>query len=99
MIRREGYVIWPTYFDKALTWREGRRVPASLSVRSPTADKIVEAARRLGWQAHAEEGAHPKHWWRKTGKVIVKPRQQIKKQIVVKKLAETLVRLEQMSKK
>jgi signal recognition particle subunit SEC65 len=40
-------VLWPVYFDSAVTWSEGRRIPKSMAVRAPNTEDIVKAARSL----------------------------------------------------
>ncbi|MEM4545747.1 MAG: signal recognition particle subunit SRP19/SEC65 family protein [Nitrososphaerota archaeon] len=94
MIRREGFIIWPAYFDRALSWREGRRVPLRLSSRSPTVERLNKAAQKLGWYVKVEVAAHPKTHWRKTGRLIVKPDKPLSKQHVIKILAQELLRQE-----
>ncbi|PUA31462.1 MAG: hypothetical protein B9J98_06335 [Candidatus Terraquivivens tikiterensis] len=94
MIRRNGFVIWPIYFDRALSWGKGRRVPLRLSSRSPTVEKLSRAARMLGWQVEVEAAAHPRMGWRKTGRLIVKPDKPLSKQAVIKTLAKELLEQE-----
>ncbi|MEM2910706.1 MAG: signal recognition particle subunit SRP19/SEC65 family protein [Nitrososphaerota archaeon] len=94
MIRRNGFIIWPIYFDRALSWREGRRVPLRLSSRSPTVEKLSRAAKKLGWHVEVEAATHPRICWKKTGRLIVKPDKPISKQVVVKTLAQELLEQE-----
>ncbi|MCS7136454.1 MAG: signal recognition particle subunit SRP19/SEC65 family protein [Nitrososphaerota archaeon] len=94
MIRREGFIIWPTYFDRSLSWREGRRVPLRLSSRSPTVEKLSKAAQKLGWYVKVEVAAHPKTHWKKTGRLVVKPDKLLSKQSVIKALAQELLKQE-----
>lgn len=90
LIKREGYIIWPIYFDKNVPRSKCRRVPLNLAVRNPTAEKLAEAARALGWKVEVEKGSHPAFWWQKTGKVIVIPDKPMKKEAVIKTLAHRL---------
>ncbi|MCL7392131.1 MAG: hypothetical protein LZ162_00625 [Thaumarchaeota archaeon] len=94
MIRREGFIIWPTYFDRTLSWGKGRRVPLRLSSRLPTVEKLSRAAQKLGWYVKVEVAAHPKTHWKKTGRLIVKPDNPLSKQSVIKALAQELLRQE-----
>ncbi len=90
MIKRDGYIIWPIYFDKTVPRSKCRRVPVSLAVKNPSVDKIVEAVKSLGWKFEVEDGAHPSMWWVKTGKVIVKPDRKMNKHSLIKTLAHRL---------
>lgn len=94
LIKRDGYVLWPAYFDKTLPRSMCRRVPVSLAVRRPNAEMLAEAARRLGWKVVVEEGSHPAVWWRRTGKVVVKPGRPMSKSEVIRLLARQLKSLE-----
>jgi len=95
LIRRDGYVIWPAYFDASISRSMCRRVPLSLAVKNPTAEQIAAAARRLGWRFEVEQGSHPAMWWRKTGKVVVKPSERLGKNEVIRRLAAVLKTLQQ----
>jgi signal recognition particle subunit SRP19 len=90
MKRRDGFIIWPMYFDASVSRSLYRRVPLSLSVKNPRAEQVTEAARRLGWSAVIEPGEHPAFWWRKTGKVIVNPGKPMKKSEVIRALAKAM---------
>lgn len=90
MIRRDGYVIWPIYFDKNIPRSRCRRVPLSLAVKNPSVEKVAEAARSLGWRVEVEDGAHPSTSWVKTGKVVVKPDRHVNKNSLIKTLASRL---------
>ncbi|KFG80646.1 signal recognition particle protein Sec65 [Metarhizium anisopliae] len=55
--------IYPVYFDASRTLSQGRRVPASLAVRSPLAREIANACSRLRLPTLLEpEKTHPKDW-------------------------------------
>ena len=90
MLKRRGYVIWPIYFDKSISRSMCRRVSLGLAVRSPSAEQLAEAARRLGWRVELEPGSHPALWWRKTGKLIVDPGKPMKKSEVIRTLGKAL---------
>ncbi len=90
MIKRDGYVIWPIYFDKNVPRSRCRRVSLSLAVKNPSVEKIIEAARSLGWRIELESGAHPSTWWVRTGKIIVRPDKPMSKNFLIKTLAHRL---------
>ncbi len=52
----DHFYIYPAYLSGALPRRLGRRVPAAVAVPDVTLEEIVQAARRLGLSATAEEG-------------------------------------------
>lgn len=95
MIKRDGYIIWPIYFDKNIPRSRCRRVSNNLAVKNPSVEKIIEAAKSLGWSVMVEEGAHPSAWWIKTGKLIIKPNKPMNKNTVIKTLAHRLKILSQ----
>jgi signal recognition particle subunit SEC65 len=65
-------VLWPVYFDSALTYGEGRRVPKMLAMRAPKTEDIVKAAVASGLKAELQPNvAHPRYPWNKTGYVLV----------------------------
>ena len=47
-------IIWPAYIDAAKTRPEGRCVPLSCAVKSPTCKEIVDVLKSLGFQAVEE---------------------------------------------
>jgi len=91
MIRREAAVIWPSYFSKNLSRKQGRRVSLSLAVRNPSGETLVEAAESLSMTAQLEEGAHPSTWWRGTGKVLVTTRKKTTKNALITAIAITAI--------
>lgn len=46
-------------------------VRKDIAVENPTIDEIMHAAESLGYVKKIEEGAFPKYWWDRTGKVVV----------------------------
>ena len=60
-------------------------VERKLAVENPTAEEILKAVESLGYVKKIEEGAYPRFWWKKTGKVIAEKK--IKKSALLKKVA------------
>ncbi|MBI4362626.1 MAG: signal recognition particle protein Srp19 [Euryarchaeota archaeon] len=59
-------LLYPAYFDRNKTQREGRRVPRELAVPAPKLADLERAARTLGLQTHPEpEAAYPRAGWEK----------------------------------
>jgi signal recognition particle subunit SRP19 len=66
-------VLWPRYFDAALTRAEGRRVPKPLAVAKPDSGWVLAAAKKAGYSAEKEEkAAHPALPYESVGRVLVK---------------------------
>jgi signal recognition particle subunit SRP19 len=81
-------VVWPHYFDKALTRAQGRRVAADLAVEEPHAGAIANAARTLGLKVELDEAARPPLGSRR-GRVLVQ-RTPEKKEALLKQIARRL---------
>ena len=89
MIRKDGIILWPAYFERRIPRNKGRRVPLKLASDNVTADTIARACKALGFECEIVEGAYPKMWWRKTGYVIVKA-DSLRKNELIRKVAEQL---------
>lgn len=85
-------VLWPRYFDQALSRAEGRRVPTALAVKKPDAKWVAAAAKKAGFKPDLEEKAHhPGLPYKKPGRVLV-PKKGSKEQVikqVAQKMAES----------
>ncbi|WP_448577795.1 signal recognition particle protein Srp19 [Thermosphaera sp.] len=69
--RGRRIILYPSYFDSTLSRSDGRRIPASLAVPSPSIEEIYNAAAKLGLNPVVEnDKAYPGKWWVK-GRVIV----------------------------
>ncbi|MCS7126068.1 MAG: signal recognition particle protein Srp19 [Aigarchaeota archaeon] len=90
MIKKNGYIVWPIYFDKNVPRSKCRRVPLSLAVKNPSIENIVKAAESLGWKVEVETAAYPSMWWLKTGRAIIKPDKPMSKNSLIKTLAQRL---------
>ncbi|MCD6511595.1 MAG: signal recognition particle protein Srp19 [Thaumarchaeota archaeon] len=84
-------VIWLDYFDSSLSRAEGRRVPISLATKNPNLDRLVKAARALGYEPEGFEARHPKRPWRKSGYIVINKDRS--KEKVIKELALAMQRL------
>jgi signal recognition particle subunit SRP19 len=96
--KKDGYVIWPAYFDATHSRSKGRKVPLSLAVEKPSLSELIEAARAAGYaQVVAEEQArYPAYWYEQPGRVVVKSSE--KKSEVIKRIARALVELRKAKK-
>lgn len=84
--------VWAAYFDASKTRRYGRRIRADLAVRRPTQEDLVEAAKRLGLSATAEEACYPRDFW-ETGRVRIS--WEGKKEALIKKIGQELRKMRQ----
>lgn len=65
-------VLWPAYFDVALSRSDGRRVPEDLAVEEPTVEEIAEAVGQVGYDATVERDvAYPREHHRDRGRIVV----------------------------
>lgn len=70
--KKDLVILWPCYFDRAKTRREGRKVPKKLALQEPTTDIIAKTAKDLGFYVEIEpDKSHPSEPWKGTGRVIV----------------------------
>jgi signal recognition particle subunit SRP19 len=66
-------VLYPAFFDAALTRGKGRRVPESVAVEEPTVEEVARAVQQVGYDAVIErEKAYSREHWRTRGRVLVK---------------------------
>jgi signal recognition particle subunit SRP19 len=81
-------ILYPCYFNAALSREEGRRVPRSLGAKGPSASDIERALKRLAIPFEAQEHHHPAHWSRHEGRVIATWTG--KKEALIKKVARAM---------
>ncbi|MCX8201303.1 MAG: signal recognition particle subunit SRP19/SEC65 family protein [Candidatus Caldarchaeum sp.] len=93
MIKKDGIILWPVYFDAKSSREAGRRIPLSLAVTRPSAEDLMQACRKLGFDVEKVDACHPRTWYRKSGYVVVKTARRISKQDLIKKVAEELRRV------
>lgn len=74
MGRKDGLtVIWPAYLDADRSRAEGRAVPKSLAVESPTAEEIYEVCAGLKMSPVLEgKKRMPGSAWARPGRVLIK---------------------------
>jgi signal recognition particle subunit SRP19 len=91
MRQQDKVIIWPAYFDLTKTRKDGRRVPKSLAVVSPTIFEIKDVVEklRLKYEIRPDTG-YSKTPRLKTGTLLVEKK--VPKEETVKKIAEQLVK-------
>ncbi len=75
-------VLWPAYFDAALTRSEGRRVPEELAVDEPTVDEIATAVQQVGYDAVIEREKTYSREFEPRGRVLVQGAEDTKNDLV-----------------
>jgi signal recognition particle subunit SRP19 len=78
-------VIYPEYFDRALSRAEGRRVPTNVAIKDPDLKIIARAARKAGIKARTDEGAaYSPRWWEPRGRLLIKKGDVSKTEIIAR---------------
>jgi signal recognition particle subunit SRP19 len=91
-LKRPGFlIVWPAHLDSSKTRGQGRRLPVSRAVKTPSAKEIWQAAMTLGYSPEiTEKAALSKSPGEKTGYVTVKKTGQ--KPALLKNIATEIVR-------
>lgn len=74
MVSRDDdkYVIYPVYFDSAVSRLKGRKVAKKHAVEKPSLETIAKAAKSLGLNPILEKDAiHSSSPWKKDGRILV----------------------------
>jgi signal recognition particle subunit SRP19 len=74
MVSRDDnkYVIYPVYFDSAVSRLNGRRVAKKHAVEKPSLENLAKAAKSLGLNPVLEKDAvHSSTPWKKEGRILV----------------------------
>ncbi len=98
MRKQDKIVVWPVYFDRSRTRKEGRRVPNSIALSNPRLNELQKAAEHLGLKPKVEaDTAHPAIPWSKTGRLWVR-KDKAKMQTLIK-ISRELAKIRQLEKK
>ncbi len=84
----ERFVVWLDYFNSELKRSQGRRVPLSATIRSPTLKELEDACVRLGLDPQPQRASFPRAARRESGYVSLK--KDVAKQRLVMKIARQL---------
>jgi len=74
MPEKDKLVIWPIYFDAALSRKDGRMVNIQEAVNGPNLDMLITAALKAGFKPEIErEKKHPKTWHQdeSSGRILI----------------------------
>jgi len=89
----DHFYVYPAYFGRGLSRKEGRRVSAAESVPELTAEEIVAAAKRLGYRAEFEaEKQYPRRSFDYAGRVKVTKQGKATKAHFLKALSAELLK-------
>jgi len=84
-------VIWLDYFNSSLKRSEGRRVPLNISVKNPTLDELVKAAKITGYEPEPFVASYPKRSLTPSGYISIK---KVKpKSIALKAISKALTKV------
>jgi len=68
----EKFVIYPIYFDKKVSRKDGRKVTKKQAIEKPAIDDIFKAAKSLGLNPEIEkEVSYPSRHWKNEGRVVI----------------------------
>jgi signal recognition particle subunit SEC65 len=71
----DHFYVYPAYLGRALSRKDGRRLPEAEAVPDVTAEEILLSARRLGYKAESEpEKQYPRRFFAYDGRVKVMKR-------------------------
>lgn len=85
----EKFVIYPIYFDKKLSRKEGRKVSKKYAVEKPSVEDILKSAKSLSLNPVLEKGvSHPSRFWKEEGRILVDKKETKTK--IIKKIAKSL---------
>lgn len=89
--KKEGFIVlYPEYFDRNITRREGRKVPKGSAVSNPDLKMLSNAARKLGFKHTVDDNHHfPARWFEKRGRILITSRVPVKAE--GKKLSKTQI--------
>jgi signal recognition particle subunit SRP19 len=66
------YVIYPLYFDRAISRLKGRKVAKKYAVEKPTLETIAKAAQSLKLNPSIEKDKiHSSTPWKKEGRILI----------------------------
>lgn len=98
MRKQSKVLLWPVYFDRSRTKKEGRKIPKSIAVPNPRLKELQMAAENLELKPDVKaDAAHPATPWLKTGRLWV--RKGKSKMSTLIRVAEELARVRQLEKK
>ncbi|MEM3709234.1 MAG: signal recognition particle subunit SRP19/SEC65 family protein [Nitrososphaerales archaeon] len=81
-------ILWIDYFNSNLKRSEGRRVPLGISIKSPTLDDLVKAAKLAGYNPKPFQAFYPKRALIPSGYIAVEKKKP--KSVMLKEISKAL---------
>ncbi len=100
MLRRNRYfVLYPEYFDKLLSRKQGRKVSKNKAVENCDLAKIVYACKHLELDYKIEKDKkYSRNCWKSEGRIIVNPNNIGNKTELIRRIANISRRLKKVEK-
>ncbi len=100
MLRKKRYfVLYPEYFDKNLTRKQGRKIPKNKAVADCNLSKIAYACKYLELDYEIEKDKkYTKNWWSSEGRVVVNPEGIASKTELIRRIANVSRKLKKVEK-
>lgn len=71
--RKKNYVIYPEYFDKEISRKQGRRIPTGIASTDISLKKVEHACKNLEYDFTLEKDkSYPSRWFDQKGRVLIK---------------------------
>jgi signal recognition particle subunit SRP19 len=64
-------ILYPCYFNASLKRQQGRKVPLSRAIKTPTLVDLETSLKKSGVKYIAEQKHHPGHWAKREGRLVV----------------------------
>ena len=100
MLRRKKYfVLYPEYFNKSLTRKQGRKIHRNKAVEDCTLSKIAYACKHLELDYEIEKDKkYSRNWWDSEGRIIVNPEGIASKTELIRRVANISRKLKKVEK-
>ena len=100
MLRRKRYfVLYPEYFDRKLSRKQGRKIPKNKAVPDCNLSKIVYACKHLELDYEIEKDKkYSKNWWSSDGRIVVNPEGIPSKTELIRRIANISRKLKKVEK-
>ncbi|TFG09086.1 signal recognition particle protein Srp19 [Candidatus Heimdallarchaeota archaeon] len=100
MLRRKRYfVLYPEYFDKNLSKKQGRKVQKNKAVEDCNLSKIAFACKHLELDYQIEKDKkYSKNWWESEGRILVNPESIASKTELIRRVANISRKLKKVEK-
>lgn len=100
MLRKKRYfVLYPEYFDKKLSRKQGRKIPRNKAVEGCNLSKVAYACKYLELEYEVEKDRkYSKNWSESEGRVVVNPEGIASKTELIRRVANVSRKLKKVEK-